>query len=588
MAAIAFCGAPKLVGHIGLGHLGLVSAVCWTPWILFTLRKSIININANFHRSYYYAALAGGLLAVIFIADPRWLIPASLLAFCFILASFSHTDFTLRDHGRSLLIIIVLMAVLFLTISAVVSIPLTEFTLHSTRNALDPLVPGSYELPAAKLFGFILPDFGGWAEWMTYSGILVIFLAILAPFHPKSWTVFWWGAAVLGVLVALGSQTPIYEILLRLLPGARLLRVPPRLLFMTSFALAVLSGYGLEALVKPPAGKRRKVFNLVIASFWLFVLLLSAGVGYIAFETSGDGTSGEALPFLIPFLISLVSLGLLIAIYSQERRPDWFGYALIGLVVVDLVLINTSLLESRELNPERVERANEIKAINLGVGGRFYSPSYGITQLEAAEAGLELADGVNPLQLTSYWEFMSKTVGFPIDVYSVSIPPYPEGQPELPGTFDLDLKRLGWLGVSTIVSSYPIKNEELILQTVEEDLYVYMNPRSRPLAWIQEFPDRIYGDWRPVNDISLSRNSLELNVQGPGTLVMSEVSYPGWQVFVDDQPAQLEKIENLFRAISLPSGNHQVRLVYRPTTVYAGVMITIFGIVCLYLLWRRI
>ena len=34
VAGLPFAGMPKLIGHIGLAHVSLVFAVCWTPWVL--------------------------------------------------------------------------------------------------------------------------------------------------------------------------------------------------------------------------------------------------------------------------------------------------------------------------------------------------------------------------------------------------------------------------------------------------------------------------------------------------------------------------------------------------------------------------
>ncbi|MEW6569136.1 MAG: hypothetical protein AB1449_13425, partial [Chloroflexota bacterium] len=41
LGGLLFSGTPKWVGHIGLGHLGLVSAVGWTPWCLLAVRGMV-------------------------------------------------------------------------------------------------------------------------------------------------------------------------------------------------------------------------------------------------------------------------------------------------------------------------------------------------------------------------------------------------------------------------------------------------------------------------------------------------------------------------------------------------------------------
>jgi hypothetical protein len=37
----AFAGTPKLIAHLGAGHVSLVFAVAWTPWLLLAIRRMI-------------------------------------------------------------------------------------------------------------------------------------------------------------------------------------------------------------------------------------------------------------------------------------------------------------------------------------------------------------------------------------------------------------------------------------------------------------------------------------------------------------------------------------------------------------------
>ena len=40
IGAAAFMGTPKLLGHLAGGHVSLVFAVCWTPWLLLLARRA--------------------------------------------------------------------------------------------------------------------------------------------------------------------------------------------------------------------------------------------------------------------------------------------------------------------------------------------------------------------------------------------------------------------------------------------------------------------------------------------------------------------------------------------------------------------
>lgn len=56
----------------------------------------------------------------------------------------------------------------------------------------------------------------------------------------------------------------------------------------------------------------------------------------------------------------------------------------------------------------------------------------------------------------------------------------------------------------------------------------------------------------------------------PGILVLSDVYYPGWQVLVDGQPAQLLQVNHALRGVYLPAGAHSISFIFRPTVFYIG------------------
>ncbi|MBF8257248.1 MAG: putative membrane protein, partial [Anaerolineales bacterium] len=65
---LAFAGMPKIVGHVGLGHLTLVSAVCWTPWVLLSVGRAVDG--AGYPQSIRAFLISGGVAGIVFLADP--------------------------------------------------------------------------------------------------------------------------------------------------------------------------------------------------------------------------------------------------------------------------------------------------------------------------------------------------------------------------------------------------------------------------------------------------------------------------------------------------------------------------------------
>jgi uncharacterized membrane protein YfhO len=69
-----------------------------------------------------------------------------------------------------------------------------------------------------------------------------------------------------------------------------------------------------------------------------------------------------------------------------------------------------------------------------------------------------------------------------------------------------------------------------------------------------------------------------VRANGPGLLVLSEIAYPGWRVFVDGNSEDMEVAEGLLRAVRLDQGVHKVEFIYRPVSVYMGLALWVIGL----------
>jgi hypothetical protein len=82
--------------------------------------------------------------------------------------------------------------------------------------------------------------------------------------------------------------------------------------------------------------------------------------------------------------------------------------------------------------------------------------------------------------------------------------------------------------------------------------------------------------WDNPNQISF-----DLQADTDGFLVLSDVWYPGWRAWVDGRPTDILKADYLFRAVPASKGEHRITLIYRPTSFYLGLLIsllTCFGL----------
>ena len=77
-------------------------------------------------------------------------------------------------------------------------------------------------------------------------------------------------------------------------------------------------------------------------------------------------------------------------------------------------------------------------------------------------------------------------------------------------------------------------------------------------------------------------------------MVFSEIYYPEWQAFVDDEEVPVGRADYVLRAINVPAGKHTVRLLFEPQSVtitetiaYCALGILLVGTVVLIVLRVR-
>jgi hypothetical protein len=164
--------------------------------------------------------------------------------------------------------------------------------------------------------------------------------------------------------------------------------------------------------------------------------------------------------------------------------------------------------------------------------------------------------------------------------------PRPEHEP--PTTEELS-RQVVWLqraGVTHILSEQPLAAPvwpvHLVWQGFDrllnpswarwhEPLYLYALSGSRGrLAWDD---DHESGAVRAVVHRP-GRIEVDAETSRERTLVLTDLAYPGWEVTVDDAPAEVLTVDEMFRGVRIPPGRHQVVWKYRPRSFDWGLLVT--------------
>jgi len=92
-----------------------------------------------------------------------------------------------------------------------------------------------------------------------------------------------------------------------------------------------------------------------------------------------------------------------------------------------------------------------------------------------------------------------------------------------------------------------------------------------------------------VSDMYWRTNTLQARIDADrdGIAVIRQNYFPGWQAYVDGKPVEVFRVNYLFQGIVVPAGSHELRLVYRPHSLHAGLALGVAGIAGAFVASRR-
>ncbi len=607
VSAIAYAAAPKIIAHMGVGHVTLVEAWAWLPLVIAGLnspspddiRNRLQDAQRPIIRGGGWGVGSGLALAMCLLADARIAIYAVMLAVTYLVVQQARRD---RSTWLKISMRVVIIIVVAASVSAVSWLPALTLAGGTARASITPEEAGTQSLDPGYFLGIVIADRSGAAERTTYFGIVILMLALVGVklFYRRTPRRVWWllGIVIVGAIIALGLNTPLYRILFAL-PGSTLLRVPARAWFAVTFAIAALAGMGTQGLLEwSGQANPRSIF-----------VAITVACAAMVFGVIGALGSGQ-ISFVVIALLSPIACLLLILRLKHKLSPDRFAILIVALIAIDLISIDWALYRSIPIDQAFADGREAAEWIaSQSESARVYSPSYSIPQQVAQEYHLQLADGIDPLQLARYVAFMQKATGVGDWKYSVTLPAFPNIKSDEDIRLALanmipSVELLGLLNVKYIVSAFPIEHLDLIERARFGSTFIYENVRVMPRAFvlgqIDTVPDaEAAARWLDNNEVtaavvveglprsidlkiqphtaqivSAQPDRIEVQASGPGLLVLSEIVAPDWIATIDDQPAEIFPADLALRGIVLPWGDHKIVLSYQPKRVYAGVLIS--------------
>ncbi len=528
-------------------------------------------------------------------------------------------------------------------IAAVALVPFVELLLHSSdlaqRGAEHPVhLPAKFLFTVLLSDYWGRPTGTALAPFVNsrafYVGGLTLMLALAAllrrPVRERVWVAAF---GAFGVAMVIGLP-PLFGLVTGL-PGFHTAH-NTRLILFFLLSVALLAGWGLDDLcdARPPARRRRALIAGSAALLLVPILAVAAagrlspgGIGTALSVAWGfatppsDASAADVVPLaalLVWLPVAATGVALLAARLGGRLGPNAFAGLAVALVAVDLFRAgmgqNPAIPDAHAVQPT----TGAIRYLQSRRPYRFAGlvPDFGITPLPANVAmdyGLYDARSYDYPVERRYDRFWRATVAPRVPF----VPPT-----TLAAATPRALRGLSLLSVADVIqqpADRPVRLPGLRVAYRGPDATVYANRGALPRVFLAGSQLPVGGgdaalaavtapgfDARkvavteralpgvplaagglatpPAGGARLTRYSPErvearVDARRPGLLVLTDISFPGWQATVDGRPAPVERVDYLLRAVRVGPGRHRVELSYAPSSWRLGWIVSLGSLV---------
>jgi len=445
-------------------------------------------------------------------------------------------------------------------------------------------------------------------EYALYCGVLTLGLA-LAAFGPRPPPTLRAAQVLLalGIVMILGRHTPLYRVLLAVVPGLNYFRIPARALVIVVWSLCMLAAYGLDRLMResdsasasPWRGRWRGVVLVLLGGMglaWAAVVLAGVQRRTLWPDAVLPLTWSDAYA-LRPFV--WLALAAAFVAVLPRLRAQAVAWGAVGLIAADLLTAQTTFPMSGH-DPMAAASLQTLAVSREGANGALsrvdFAPGH-VDPLAALVARVENVNGYYPVALARSFRYAHalrlrdhRNVARYHFADTLYDGPYPfarslfgvvaASRTVRPGVFEVER------GPAAVPRAWVVGQAELTADPEDALRRVIapgFDPRSvavleePPASALAGGPPPGHAAARRIDDAELE---IETDTSAPGLLVLSEARYPGWHATVDGQPVRLQRADYVLTALAVPAGRHRVRYWYDPLSVRAGVAVSLLSFAC--------
>jgi len=428
---------------------------------------------------------------------------------------------------------------------------------------------------------------GYWLYWESciYVGLSAIIFGLLAIYTRRKErnVIFLASVSLLSLLYVLGDNFLMYKLFYYVVPGFNKFRGVGRFGLVFSFCISLLAAYGLDYLLKNPGSLQiKKYIKYVLLGIGLLVILW---ILYLANVFTGLANTYNNPAFYknsinqlgISILFLLVLSGIILA-YAKEYLHPSISIALIILVTFFDLYIFGSKHNTSPHNPNlfyrQKQHAKEFREENKQELYRVNSRTFGNIMFFERNQGMIdfifLMEGYNPLNLQRKFP-----PGRTHDLMNVKYVANANLQEK---SLNLDLNETymprAWMSYKPIICL----SDSEIIKTMTDSNFNY---RETVVLESQiDFPqDTVPGkNVVKITNYELNRIELAVETEKTGILVLSEVHYPAWKVYVDGIESPLLRSNYSLRAVLVQKGAHKIVFEYKDSDYQFGAILSLSGL----------
>ena len=602
--------------HISAGHLPNLCAMVWAPllflaidglleersltWCLMGMFAITMQILAGHPQYVFYTAIAAGLYSGLRLIRARerprlalglgsMYVGAAALAAVQLLAGLEATGESVRSSGTSY------------AFAAMFSFP--------PENFLTLLVPG--------FFGGMSSYWGRWYLWemSLFIGVTGFVLAVSGALRgSRELRLSSISMTLILSVLALGTYTPLFNLLYRSAPGFDMFRGNSKFIFLVAMFSVMLSGIGLDDLLHDPPWRQRLAKLLSFAGLsvgavglWIYLSAASGLSGTWGNLMSAVAATGESYLPLASYqdqafvnsagvlaakgvLLCSASCLLFSLLLRRTRVTPRAVYLVPLLAALEMFIFATNNRPTFDLERTRLPLIEQFYEANPG----DYRVSLPPNPNSALSTGAQDLWGHDPGVLKRYAEFMTFT----------------QGQNPQTASQYLDLSRIhplfgmlrgryaffsegGRQGVEEIPS--PLSRLELIQDWVliqeRGRIFATMNNSSfdpRQQVILETAPDPAPVKTAQPGTATITEKGtdylvVEARLPAPAILLITDSYSKGWRAVAlpgsVQQDYDLLPANYILRAVPLGAGNHHLRIEYAPAGFRIGKWISVVSLI---------